>query len=191
MNAQQDTWSVWPFSRFDAEEPERERRVKGSDGKWHVVLDPLDPAWVAKHQRHGSRIHDHDRAVTYEATVDERGRLDYLRVTFESGRLIDENAMRRVPVATIRRVVLEQHRERAALGDQADEVLSFVLPGGLRERPTLEEVAELMGQGYDRPALHAMYPNVNKRTVDGWMVRARRLQTPDGKSPSGPRKESR
>lgn len=179
MTPVQDDWSVVTWWRYDVEPPETERKLVGPDGHVVFVRELLDPAWDAEHRREGAEIHDHLRHVTYRATVDARGALDHLEVVVEGG-AIDENAMRRVPTATIRRVVLDQVAEAArARAELGDDAIVIGLPGSLRDKPTLAEVADLMDQGYDRAAFHAMYPHSNKRTVDGWMTRARRQQRPE------------
>lgn len=187
MTPLQDEWSVWPWWRYDAELPDTEGTVTGTDGVRYVISEAIDPAWAALHRREGASIHDHDRGVTYNATVDDRGQLDYLEVIIDNGRMIDDNAMRRVPIATIRRVVLDHLASAArARAVEGDDVITLTLPGGLSSRPSLEDVAKLMREGYDRPALHAMFPSARPRTVDGWMRRARQKYptTPDGARPS-------
>lgn len=137
--------------------------------------------------RAGAEIHDHDRDVTYRATVDAQGALDYLSVEVRGH--IDDNAMRRVPVARIRRQVLAQVAAQAQAG--GDRVLTLSLPGTLSDRPSLEEVAALMAEGRDRAWFHAAYPSVPPRTVDGWMTRARRKypQTAPGSQTSKEKKK--
>lgn len=155
-----------------------------------VLRDLLAAATAPENGTPGALIHDHDRDVTYRATVDpEKGRLDHLEVIVHGW--IDDNAMRRVPVDRIRREVLAQvAADKATAGDDA---FTLVLPGGLSERPALEEVARLIREGWDRARFHAAYPEVPKRTVDGWMRRARAKypQTPGGKPSPGRERKNR
>ena len=128
-----------------------------------------DSGWL------GAEIHDDDRSVTYRATVDPKtSDLNHLEVIVRGW--IDDNSMRRVPVARIRREVLRQvaadARERIIEGHP--DVFTVVLPGGQIERPSLEEVAQLIRKGRDRAWFHATFPTVPQRTVDGWMRRARK-----------------
>lgn len=184
VNSVQEAWSVVSWFRYAEPVPELGRGTIELNGETLAVSEPLDAAWAAEHRRDGAEIHDHDRGVTYRATTDQRGRLDYLEVVIDNGRLIDENAMRRVPVATIRRAVLQHLAAVArARADEGGDVIVIGMPGSLRERPTLEEIAELMADGHDRQALHARFRDVPKRTVDGWMRRARTLiaMTTEGK----------
>ncbi|MFT4226314.1 hypothetical protein [Micropruina sp.] len=121
-------------------------------------------------------IYDHDRRVTYRATVDPRTReLDHLEVI--AGDHIDDNMLRRVPVDRIRRVA------RAEATQHLHGSLTFTLPGGLSDPtqpgqvPTDEEVAELLRQGFERADLARLYQR-NVRTVDRW-IRNARLAFPD------------
>lgn len=185
MTPIQSSWSRGPWWRYDTEPPTVPPvTITADDGTSWVLSEPMDPAWHAAHIRHGAEIHDHDRNVTYRATVDpETSDLDHLEVIVHGWP--DDNVMKRVPVARIRRQVLAQvaddARARAASGP---EVVSVVLPGGLREGggtryapPPLEEVARLMRDGLDRHALAERYGRP-LRTVDGWIRRARQ-QMPD------------
>ena len=188
-------WSVAPWRHHATEPPtfptrlarELAERVEGRPDDARVMVpagvlrDLLAAGTARQGGAPGAQIHDHDRDVTYRATVNERGELDFLAVEVRGH--IDDNALRRVPVARIRREVLSQVKADAEAGG-----VTFVLPGGLSERPSLEEVARLIREGRDRAWFHAAYPNVPKRTVDGWMRRARQQYptTPDGK-PAGSR----
>lgn len=187
MTPIQSQWSVVPWTRYDTEPPDRALIATAEvDGRAVEMFEPMDPEWHRQHARHGAQIHDHDRDVTYRATVDERGDLDHL--TVEVHGFIDDNALRRVPVARIRSAVLEQVAQAAR---EDEGVLSFLLPGGLTERPDLGEVARLLHEGKDRAWFHAQWPEPewNKRTVDGWIYRARK-KYPDG-PPARGEKEKR
>ena len=119
-------------------------------------------------------IVDDDRAVQYAARVNDRGDLSWLEVRAE-GQWIDDNVMRRVPVARIRRTALAHIAEAqrsAAEGDDDPVIITFA--GGLAERPPLEEVARLMDEGRTRAEIHALYPNVPLPTIGRWMGKVRK-----------------
>ncbi len=190
-------WSAAPWRHHDSEPPtfpgrlarELAERIADRPEDARVVVpagvlrDLLAAATSPEGGTPGAQIHDHDRDVTYRATVNERGELDFLAVEVRGH--IDDNALRRVPVARIRREVLSQVKADAETGG-----VTFVLPGGLSERPSLEEVARLIREGRDRTWFHAAYPETPKRTVDGWMRRARAKypQTPGGSARTRERK---
>jgi hypothetical protein len=190
------SWSVAPWRHHDTDPPtvptrlarELTERIADRPDDARVMIpagvlrDLLAAASTPEGGTPGAQIHDHDRDVTYRATVDpERGRLDHLEVIVHGW--FDDNAMRRVPVDRIRREVLAQVAADKAAASHGD-AFTLVLPGGLSERPDLAEVARLIGQGWDRARFHAAYPDTPKRTVDGWMRRARRKypMTPGGTS---------
>ncbi|GAA4817155.1 hypothetical protein GCM10025786_24300 [Nocardioides caeni] len=163
-----------------------------------VVRDLLAAATAGAHGSPGAQIHDHDRDVTYRASVDPAtSDLDHLEVVVRGW--IDDNVLKRVPVARIRREVLaqvaEDRRARAAGGPDA---LTFVRPGGLvggdggrYSPPPLDEVARLMREGLDRHALAERFGRP-LRTVDGWIRRARQ-EYPDDVPPrtSGRRRSTK
>lgn len=195
MTPLESRWSVVPWTRYTAEPPNSAPIGTAEiEGVTVDVFDQMDPEWHREHVRHGAQIHDHDRDVTYKATINQRGELDHLEVIVHG--YIDDNTMRRVPVARIRRVVLEQVGEFARVrANHGEGVLSLVLPGGLTERPDLEEVARLMREGWDRKRFHEAWPEPDwpHRTVDGWMRRARQkypTDPPSGQTARTPKKEN-
>lgn len=177
------SWSVVPWGRYDADPPDfPPRTLTTPDGHRWEVREPMDPAWHANHWCEGVQIHDHDRGVTYRATVDDRGRLDHLEVICSEGAAIDENVTRRVPVDRIRRVARVHVNAQRNAGP--DEIV-FTLPGGVRfnpgrltpdhrgDKPPLEELADRMIRlGEGRQELAAHYGR-KVRTVDGWVRQAR------------------
>lgn len=184
-----NAWSVWPWSRFDEPEPANDYGNQGTATLPNGVIADLVPrnpeGWEDQHRRNGVRIHDHDRKVTYYATVDQRGKLDHLVV--EVNGFIDENALRRVPVRRIEQVAHNRALElRKAREEATDGKEPFLvgLPGHLTEPakpggvPSAEEIAELMttrGMGRQQLARHYQRP---VRTIDGWIRRARK-EAPD------------
>lgn len=143
------------------------------------LRERLDPEWAAKHRRHGAAIHDHDRGVSYYATVDpDRLELDYLSV--EAHGHIDENVMRRVPVQRIRREVVRHYLAQQKAEAEKPGSFLFTPPGGLTDTrskgqaPSLEEVADLVNsRNFDRHALAAHFAR-SVRTVDRWLTQARK-----------------
>ncbi|MDP3969107.1 MAG: hypothetical protein Q8Q02_12590 [Nocardioides sp.] len=195
----QSSWSRGPWWRYTTEPPtfstrvarDLSKRIEGCPDDASVTItaallrDLLAHVLPPEDGRPGAEIHDHDRHVTYRATVDPAtSDLDHLEVIVHGW--IDDNAMKRVPVARIRREVLAQVAAdaQARAEEGHGEVFTLVLPGGLTEGdgtryapPPLEEVAQLMRKGLDRHALAERYGRP-VRTVDGWIRRARQ-QMPD------------
>lgn len=175
-------WSVTPWQRYDAEPPpETEpRRVPQPDGSTLLVSEPLDPSWRQSHRILGAEIHDHDRDVTYRATLGERGQLDHLEIVARGH--IDEGIQRRVPIERIRRTVSEHlQAQAAAQAEHGPDTFVITPPGGLvdptrkGEVPDAEEIADLMADhGLDRHALAARYRRP-VRTVDRWITNARNM----------------
>lgn len=173
----QTAWSVVPWVRYDAEPPGGWPASTGATatvgGVVHDLVPQVPEAWLSAHRRLGVEIHDHDRGVTYRATVNpERPQeLDYLE-TIARGH-IDDNVMRRVPVERIRQEVLTHlaAQQRAASGE-----VIITAPGGLADGlPGPEELAAHMAQGWGRRQIATHY-GANLRTVDGWIRRARQAR---------------
>lgn len=133
------------------------------------LLDAAEPGPVVDYE---ARIEDHERSVVYRARVDSRGDLTRLAVEVE-GAWIDDNVLRRVPVARIRRVALNKIAEAQSLGADAF-ILTF--PGDLSERPTLDVIADLMAAGRTRGEIHALYPDVPLPTLGRWMGQVRKYE---------------
>jgi hypothetical protein len=174
------SWSVLSWFRYDADPPAVPTRTMTTpDGQTWEFQESMSQEWARVHMRRGAEIHDHDRNVTYRATVDpETGDLDHLEVIVKGW--IDDNTMRRVPVNRIRREVLKHVAADAeARAQEGEEVITMTLPGGLADPadrgivPPLEEIADLMSRyGLGRQELAARYGRP-VRTVDGWIRRAR------------------
>ncbi len=194
------SWSSVPWSRPAGEQqpPPVNRsfvqglldRIKGRPDDARAVVDVglirdlAHNALGSTEPIYGAQIHDHDRGVTYSVTLDpETSEIDYLQVTISGAGLVDENALRRVPVERIRRAVLEQLRGDArARAEHGPDAFTFAMPGTLSDdqprrarsaKPNIEDVADLMERGLDRHALATRY-GAKLRTVDRWMTQARR-----------------
>jgi hypothetical protein len=135
-----------------------------------LVLALIDAAEPGPAVDYEARIEDHERSVVYRARVDSRGDLTRLAVEVE-GAWIDDNVLRRVPVARIRRVALNKIAEAQSLGADAF-ILTFA--GDLSERPSLDVIADLMAAGRTRGEIHAIYPNVPLPTIGRWMAQVRK-----------------
>lgn len=203
MTPLESRWSRGPWTRPGVEPPtipaslgrDLAARLDGRPDDSRVLLpvglvrDLLAAASADLTGTPGAQIHDHDRNVTYRASVDPASSdLDHLEVIVRGW--IDDNVLKRVPVARVRREVLaqvaEDRRARASAGH--DDAMTFALPGGLTagdgarySPPPLDEVARLMREGLDRHALAERYGRP-LRTVDGWIRRARQ-QYPDDVPP--------
>lgn len=194
MTPIETSWSSSPWWRTEDPSPglphrdraELAQRIEGRPDDSRVMLTagtlrallaaagPGAGAW-------GAEIHDHDRDVSYRATVDPRtSDLNHLEVVIRG--FVSDNALARVPVARIRRVVLAQVAadQRARAEDGSEGSFTVTLPGGYSRGdgsrfapPSTDEVAELMRQGLDRNAIAARYGGRPVRTVDRWMTRAR------------------
>jgi len=178
MTPTYSAWSTAPWGRYDTEPPALPTRtITTPDGQTWEVSEPVDPAWHREHWHEGAEVHDHDRGVTYRATVDPRtGRLDHLEVVIDGGG-IDDNALRRVPVERVARAVRVQvNADARARAEDGPETFTVGLPGSLRregDKPALEELADRMTRlGEGRQELAAHYGR-NLRTVDNWIREAR------------------
>ena len=195
MTPIESSWSRGPWTRPLTEPPtfpasvarDIAARLEGRSDDSRVLLDIgvvrdlLAAATAPSRGSPGAWIHEQDRNVTYRATVDPAtSDLDHLEVIVRGW--IDDNVLKRVPIARIRREVLAQVAEdrRARAVEVRDDVMTFVLPGGLTSGdgsryspPPLDEVARLMREGLDRHALAERYGRP-LRTVDGWIRRARK-----------------
>lgn len=210
MTPIESRWSCGPWTRHLTEPPTFRTSVARDMEAWlegrpddssvmlpvGVVRDLLAAAVAPGPGAPGAQIHDHDRDVTYRATVDPAtSDLDHLEVIVRGW--IDDNVMKRVPVARVRREVLAQvAADRSARAAGGDDVMTLVLPGGLTggdgsrySPPPLEEVARLMGAGLDRHALAERYGRP-LRTVDGWIRRARQQYPEQGPARTRGRRRS-
>lgn len=198
MSPIQTSWLVTSWSRLDADPPASALVSKGSitiDGQTHTLVPELDAAWKTAHTRYGAQITDLDRHVVYRATVDERGELDHLEVVCQGH--IDDNAMRRVPVARIRRAAQSEALEQTRLlREEGERQLLVTLPGGVEDAatkkrgtvPPLEEIAQqITEKGLGRQQLAIIYERPI-RTVDRWITKARKqgLLPPAPQAKRGP-----
>ena len=131
------------------------------------LLDAAEPGPVIDYE---ARIEDHERSVVYRARVNSRGDLSRLVVEVE-GPWIDDNALRRVPVARIRRVAIEKIAAAQRVGDDG---FSLTMPGDLSDRPSLDVIADHMANGRTRAEIHAIYPSVPLPTLGRWMAQVRK-----------------
>lgn len=183
-------WSVVPWWRYDADLPPgaEPQRVRQPDGTTLFVSELPDPEWEQRHRIPGAEINDHDRGVTYRATLDDRGQIDHLEIVVRGH--VHPGTERHLPVDRIQRAVSEhlQATARAQVTDGPGTIV-IVPPGGLvdptrrGEVPPAEEIADLMGKNaLGRKAIADRYGR-NVRTVDRWITNARK-EFPDRMPPA-------
>lgn len=193
-------WSVAGWTRYDEDEPDRERgrlAVTRADGSGQVeqfdVLERPDEEWRASHRRQGAQITDHKRGVTYKATLGADGEIDHLQVTL-SGPVTEQTVgrLRSIPLGRIRAEVRAQLVAERKAGPGA---LVFTPEGGVPDGeadgthyhpPTTDELLAVLADKPDdnlsaRQYLAAYYQR-GVKTVDRWLARARREQEQEEQS---------
>ncbi|GAA2181945.1 hypothetical protein GCM10009847_25580 [Leucobacter tardus] len=190
MIAQRDSFEAMSWQREESE-PQRidrqafeglTRDLEGRSGDMVIQLNAdMVRSLLAAHQRpesrHGARIRDDERGVTYNVTIDREGgaaRLRTVEVVPDEG--VDNPAVFRLPtqlLATLAAEVLaDSEAGYFAMGVRADP--------DTQRKPSAAELADLAGKdgaGWTRHMIAEAFDR-NLSTVDQWLRRARK-ELPD------------
>lgn len=168
-------WSVWRARIFD-----KPFRHEG---------ELVESLWHTAHQRHpfsqkveGARIDDHDKGLTYEATIGQGDGQVWLEsltiIANRPGQRIDHALLNGIPTKRIAEQVQLHLAEQQALREQTGSRRAFVIGQespvvGRTEPPTMDELAELVTAGETRGSLAKLF-GVSPSAVDNWLGKARR-----------------